>query len=78
MPLFSTQKTFDGEKAVRLMTVKANGGTVLVEALHSANPEVWVTAATITEDGVYEVNFDILQARFTPSGGATYGLQVRA
>lgn len=78
MPLYSTQQKFTGEQKTRLMTVVTGGGTVLVEALHNASPETWVAATTITEDGVYEVNFDVLGIRCTPSGGATYSLQVRA
>jgi len=77
MPLFSTAQVFDGEATTRLMTVKVNGGSLLVEAKHSVGPDVWITADTIIEDGVFVVNFDVLGVRLTPTGGATFGMAIR-
>lgn len=78
MPLFSTAQSFDGEPDTsRNMTVKVNGGSILVEVLHDASTGAWVTSDTITLDGVYSVDFDVLKLRLTPEGGATFSLAIR-
>ena len=56
----------------RVLTVKANGGTVQVQAQAGAS---WITADTYTADTAVEVFFGGALVRVVPSGGAEYDVQ---
>jgi hypothetical protein len=75
MALFSTTQTFTNIVGKRLVSIDANGGSVVIAVEHT--PGTWVDNETLTEDDVVEVDFDVrMPVRFTPSGGATYSFKV--
>lgn len=60
-----------------MVTVQANGGSVTIEVLHGASPEIWVPAAsTFTADGAITLfPTNNARLRITPAGGATWNIQ---
>ncbi|MGE6387388.1 hypothetical protein ACQKEN_17190 [Pseudomonas sp. NPDC078416] len=51
------------------LSVKANGGSVLVEKAVGTD---WVTADTFSTDGAWRLDLGSSPTRFTPKGGAAY------
>lgn len=71
---YTDQQTLDKKFAGRMLTVQANSGELVIEALHEA-PDTWVTVQTINEDFAGEIiGLGRVTLRFTPSGGATYAV----
>jgi hypothetical protein len=60
--------TYRGE--TRILTVKANGGTVDVQVEHDAG--VWISSEVIAIDFVGELFFGYAKVRLVPAGGATF------
>lgn len=56
----------------RILLVKANGGSVAIDALLDAATDLWVRTDTISTDGASQLVFGNLTVRITPSGGAVY------
>jgi hypothetical protein len=70
--VYAVTRTFDRVSGERVLSVKVNGGTLVVDCAHGAE---WVTFRTFTEDTAEVVNFSNSRVyRFTPAGGATYAL----
>jgi hypothetical protein len=63
--------TYRGE--TRVLSVKANGGTVLVQVEHDSG--VWVTSDTISADYAGELTFGYAKVRIVPVGGATFAVR---
>ena len=57
------------DRAPRVLTVKANGGSVVVQAQAGAS---WITTDTYTTDAAVEVFFGRSLVRVVPSGGAEF------
>jgi hypothetical protein len=66
---FSTQYR---SREPRLLIVRTNGGSLVVEKLVGAN---WVAADTFTADGAHLMQFGAGPVRFTPSNGAEYSIE---
>lgn len=72
---FNAQQTFSAITGRKVVSVKANGGSVVLECRHGTSPVVWITMKTYTVDTVEVLDFmDGRVYRFTPAGGATYAL----
>lgn len=70
--VYTAQQVFSTISGKRVVSVKANGGSVVVACKHGAD---WITFKTFTADGAEVVDFvDGRDYRFTPAGGATYAL----
>lgn len=73
--MFTTQMVFEPTmpaQITRSLLLKANGGSVLVEALVDAETNLWITTDTRNADGGYVVSCGNATLRVTPSGGAVY------
>ena len=70
--LTTTQHYQFTDREPRVLTVKANGGTVQVQVEAGAS---WITADTYTADTAVEVFFGGALVRVVPSGGAEYDVQ---
>lgn len=72
--MFNATKVFDPVRAqpTLILTVKANGGSVLLEIQHS--PGVFVTAELFTADTAKAIYLGGATFRLTPTGGAEYNL----
>jgi hypothetical protein len=68
---YSTQQTFNylNSDESHALLVKTNGGNLVID---SWDGKAWVTADTITADGVSEYFTKGQRLRFTPSGGCTF------
>lgn len=70
--VYAAETVFTTISGKRVVSVKANGGSVVVACKHDAD---WVTFKTFTADGAEVVDFvNNRHYRFTPAGGATYAL----
>lgn len=70
--VYTVETVFSTVSGRRVVSVKANGGSVVVACKHGAD---WVPFKTFTSDGAEVVDFlNSRHYRFTPSGGATYAL----
>ena len=69
---YNTQKTFAMASQRRCLTLRANGGSILIEVEHAEG--VWLQAGTFDANGVYEIYFGAATIRITPQGGADYML----
>lgn len=73
MALHATQQTFNNLAGDKVVSIKANGGTVALAISHGDGD--WVTIKTYDADTAETVTFTAGRGyRFTPSGGATYDL----
>lgn len=70
--LYTTTQVFSTISGKRVLSVKSNGGSVVVACKHGAD---WITMKTYTVDTVEVIDFvDSRDYRFTVAGGATYAL----
>jgi hypothetical protein len=60
------------DRMPRVLTVKANGGTVEVQSRIGND---WVTADTYTEDTAVEVFFGLAHIRIVPTGAAGFAVE---
>ena len=75
--MYLTQQTFppaDIPYGDRVLLIKANGGTVIVEALMDLNTDLWVQTDVKSEDGGFILACGSATIRITPSGGASFDL----
>lgn len=70
----TTTETFEGAHrfvgSVRILTVKANGGSVAIEVEHA--PGVWIQADAIAVDYAGQLAFGSAAVRIVPTGGAEF------
>lgn len=70
--LYTATRTFDAISGPRVLSVKANSGSVLVECQHGSE---WVTMKTYSADTVEVIDFGNSRTyRFSVTGAATYAL----
>ena len=77
-----TAKTYDTQNVVvfsdfpeqRPITVASNGGSVAIEV--ESDNDTWVATDTISEDSTMRIQTSGTKIRFTPSGGATYRIDI--
>lgn len=67
-----TTHKFIGERVMG--SVKANGGSMLVEVEHGEGSGVWIQADNFTADYAGMLDFGYASVRFTPTGGATLNI----
>lgn len=75
--MYLAQQTFspaDMPYGNRVLLIKANGGTVTVEALMDLNTDLWVQTDVKSEDGGFILACGNATIRITPSGGASFDL----
>ncbi len=58
----------------RTLIMKANGGSVTVEALLDSGSNLWVQTDSKSSDGGFVLACGNATVRITPSGGAQYDL----
>jgi len=73
--VYTSEQTFEGahpfRASRRILTVKANGGTVTVSVKHGVE---FIVAETINADTVGELNFGMATLKITPTGGAEFSV----
>lgn len=71
---YTTEKIFDREHAgtERVLTVKPNGGGVVIAYEHA--PDEFLTFETITGTTVKLIKFGQGRVKITPSGGAEFNI----
>lgn len=67
--LATTQLLVPNPQGTKILTVKANGGSVAVERMVEGQ---WVTVDLFAEDGAWPLNLGRTTTRFTPSNGAAF------
>lgn len=70
--MYTSQHTLVNPQGVRFLTVKANGGTVVVERQVGDD---WIIADTFDTDGSWPLTMGRSPTRFTPTGGAAFEVQ---
>ena len=75
--MYSTQQVFP--PAVypyehRILVVKSNGGSVVVEVQLNPTTNTWVVSDTKWADGAFVLACGGATIRITPTGGATFNL----
>lgn len=71
--VYSTTETFGNISGDRMVSVDANGGSLVIDVEHGSGN--WVTVQTFSDDGAKVMYFGYGRTfRFTVSGGATYAL----
>lgn len=80
MPVYSDEQILPGAdreffsyNKPAMVTIKANGGSLAIEVAQGAD---WVAieGSPFTADAAFHLEVANGQFRFTPSGGATYGV----
>ena len=69
--MFTTQQTRITNAGELTVSVKANGGSLLIEAKIA---DEWAAPRTISEDDVVICGGRNVTYRFTPAGGAAYDI----
>lgn len=65
----TTQLFLNNPQGTKILSVKANGGSVAVERQVEGE---WVVVDLFSEDGAWPLNLGRSPTRFTPAGGAAF------